>query len=356
METLTRAWRALHHAIARVPARVLLAAALLAGAAPPAAAQEPAPYAHDIPPWFADTFLDFREDVRDAAKAGKRVMIYFGQDGCPYCRELLQTNFSQKAIVDKTRRHFVAIALNLWGDRDVTWIDGRAMSEKELARALKVQFTPTLLFLDEQGRVVARLNGYYPPHRFAAVLDYVSTKGEKRQPFADYMKTAVKDDAGASPTLHDEAFFLKPPYDLRRTKGAKALAVLFETRHCRACDELHREGLRRPEVQSQLGRFDVVRLALSEHTPVVTPEGRHMAASQWARELGVSYTPTIVFFDADGGKEVFRLEAYLRPFHLASSFEYVASGAWRQEPNFQRFLRARAERLRGRGHRVDLWE
>ena len=79
----------------------------------------------DIPTWFVETFLDLREDVLDAAKDGKRLMIYFGQDGCPYCKALMQTNFTQARIVDKTRRHFVALALNIWGDRPVTGLDGR---------------------------------------------------------------------------------------------------------------------------------------------------------------------------------------------------------------------------------------
>jgi thioredoxin-related protein len=61
-----------------------------------------------------------------------------------------------------------------------------------------------------------------------------------------------------------------------------------------------------------------------------------------------------VFFDSNG-REAFRVETYLRPFHLASSLEYVASGAYRSEPSFQRFVQARAERIRAAGGRADLW-
>jgi len=128
-----------------------------------ASAQTASPHAIEVPAWFSETFLDLREDVREAATEGKRLMIYFGQDGCPYCRALMQTNFTQPRLVQKTRSNFVALALNIWGDREVTGLDGRAMPEKELARVLRVQFTPTVLFLDEKGNVVARLNGYYPP-------------------------------------------------------------------------------------------------------------------------------------------------------------------------------------------------
>ena len=94
-----------------------------------------------------------------------------------------------------------------------------------------------------------------------------------------------------------------------------------------------------------LGRFDVYRLTLDD---------RRDAASTWAGALGIAYTPTIVFFD--GGREVFRIESYLRPFHLASALEYVASRAYRAEPSFQRYIQARAERLRERGQSADLWK
>lgn len=316
-------------------------------------AQTPAPHAIDVPPWFSETLLDLREDVAEAARARKRLMVYFGQDGCPYCRALMQTNFTQPKIVQKTRKHFVAVAVNIWGDRDVTWFDGQPMSEKSLAKVLKIQFTPTLVFFDEKGAIVARLNGYYPPHRFEAALDYVSGKKETKQSFDEYMNSVVRDAASA--TLHDEPFFMRPPYDLRRGDKRKPLAVLFETPYCSGCDELHREAFRRAEVKAELAKFDVVRLALSELTEVVTPSNKRFPAADWARELKITYTPSIVFFDRSGN-EVFRTEAYLRPFHLVGSFEYVSSGAYAREPSFQRFLQSKAERMRARGYSVDLWK
>jgi thioredoxin-related protein len=333
------------------PARaacVLVLAAFAAGAR----AQVPSPYAIDIPAWFSESFLDFRDEVADAAKNGRRVMVYFGQDGCPYCRELMVTNFSQRAIVDKMRGHFVAIALNIWGDRETVWLDGRARSEKALARHLDVQFTPTLLFLDEQGSVAARLNGYWPPHRFETALDYVSAKGEKGESLAAYLARRAPEPAHAA--LADEPFFMRPPFDLARRPGGKPLAVVFETPYCADCDELHRETLRRPEVQAALKPFDVARFSLGARTDVVAPDGAKLKADAWARDLRVAYTPAIVFFDA-GGREVFRIDAYLRPFHVASALEYVSSAAYKTEPSFQRFIQARADRLRAEGKAVDLW-
>jgi thioredoxin-related protein len=301
----------------------------------PAHAQVTSPHAIDIPDWFSESLLELRDEVKDASAQGKRVMLYFGQDGCPYCTQLMRTNFSQRAIVDKTRKHFVAIALNIWGDREVGWVDGRRYSEKSLGRELRVQFTPTLLFLDEKGAVALRLNGYLPPHRFEAALDYAAGLAGKGMRYDEYARTVSREAASA--TLHDEDFFAPPPVALR---GKKPVALLFETPYCAGCDELHRDALRRPEIRKQLGRFTVHRLTLDDPR---------------ARELRVAYTPSLLFFDR--GKEVLRIDSYVRPFHLASALDYVASGAYRKEPSFQRFLQARGERIREKsGARVDLWK
>jgi thioredoxin-related protein len=329
----------------------LLALAMVAAGT--VAAQIASPHAIETPKWFAETFLDFREDIAEAARENKRVLVYFGQDGCPYCKLLMQTTFAETRIVDKMQRKFVPIALNLWGDREVTWVNGSRMSEKALARLLAVQFTPTLLFFNEDADVILRLNGYQAPHRMDATLDYVAAKLESKESYADYMQGAAKEEA--SPKLAEEFFFLKPPYTLRRQPASKPLLVLFERTFCTSCDELHREGLRRKEVAALLPKFDVARFEPRDSSELVTPDGRRLSVAVWAGELAIHYAPTLVFFDA-AGKEVFRVEAYVRPFHLAGALDYVASGEYRKEPSFQRYLQARADARRRRGENVDLWK
>lgn len=329
----------------------LLALAMVAAGT--AAAQIASPHAIETPKWFAETFLDFREDIAEAARENKRVLVYFGQDGCPYCKLLMETTFAEARIVDKMQRKFVPIALNLWGDREVTWVNGSRMSEKALARLLGVQFTPTLLFFNEDADVILRLNGYQAPHRMDATLDYVAAKLESKESYADYMQGAAKEEA--SPKLAEEFFFLKPPYTLRRQPASKPLLVLFERTFCTSCDELHREGLRRKEVAALLPKFDIARFEPRDGSELVTPDGRRLSVAVWAGELAIHYAPTLVFFDA-AGKEVFRVEAYVRPFHLAGALDYVASGEYRKEPSFQRYLQARADARRRRGENVDLWK
>jgi thioredoxin-related protein len=304
-------------------------------------------------PWFKESFLDIREDIAEAKKANRRLMLYFYQDGCPYCAKLIRDNFGQKAIADKTRKHFDVVALNLWGDREVTDLAGKTMPEKEFAKAMKVQFTPTLVMFDEQGKVALRLNGYLPPHKFEAALDFVGQRLEKKQNFADYLVQHAREPASA--TLNDMPGLLPAPLRLADTlkRSGKPMIVLFEQKECAACDEMHREVFPRPDVAPLLGRFSVARIDMASREPVQAPDGRMRAGRDWARSIGVFYTPSLLFFDA-AGKEVFRVEGYVRPFHLSSSLDYVASGTYLRQPEFQRFIGERDAARRVKGQHTDL--
>lgn len=323
----------------------------LAATALPLAAQVPSPHAIDIPKWFSNSLLDFRDEIPEAARAGKRVMLYFGQDGCPYCKALMKANFSGGPLTERVRRHYTAIAVNIWGDTEATWTDGRRFTEKTLARELKVQFTPTLIFFETDGRIALRLDGYLPPERMTLVLDYL-TQPRRDDSLADYL--AARQQAPALPVKTARPYLMRDPTSLQRRAGGKPLAVLFESAACKACAEMHDEAFRRPEVLTQLRRFDVASVRSAELKSLVTPDGRRVEARHWARDLGVNLHPTVIFFD-DQGREAFRFDGYLRPFHIESAFDYVASGAYRREPQFQRYVQARADALRAAGKPVDLW-
>lgn len=307
------------------------------------------------PAWFKESFLDIREDVAEATESGKRVILYFYQDGCPYCAKLLKDNFGNRSIAQKTRKSFDVIAINMWGDREVTDFDGKATTEKGFASALRVQYTPTLLMLDEQGRVVLRINGYFEPHKFEVALDFVAGRHEKSQDFRSYYASVAPIEA--SGRLHELPLSLPHPLRLKddRQGGYRPLVVFFEQPVCPGCDELHGDILKRREVATALSNLDAAVVDMWSDEVIQTPDGREMPVSEWASELGVRYAPSLVFFDTSG-KEVFRTEAYLRTFHTHGALDYVATGAYRGQPNFQRFLQHRTEVLHAMGFEVDLME
>ncbi len=101
-------------------------------------------------PWFSVTFKDIREDIEAAADEGKRLAIIIEQRGCIYCKKLHETVFSDKEVTDYIKANFKVVQYNMFGDEEVTDLDGEALPEKKAIRKWGLVFTPTIVFLPEK--------------------------------------------------------------------------------------------------------------------------------------------------------------------------------------------------------------
>jgi len=304
------------------------------------------------PEWFKVSFLDLYEDIAEAAENDKRLMVYFFQDGCPYCKKLLEDNFGQREITEKTRKYFDVITLNIWGDREVT-VGDKVMKEKEFAEALKVQYTPTLIFFNENNKAVYRANGYYPPEKFDVVLDYVGQKKESEIKFQDYLAQVAPQPASGK--LHTEVSNVTANNLHAALEPGKYLLVIFGQKQCATCDELHLDILQREESRELLKRLNVAVVDIWSDEKIITPDGSEQKTVEWAKKLDIKYAPSLVYFN-DKGEEVFRSDAYLRSFHVQSVMDYVTTSAYLEQPNFQRYIDERADHLREQGIEVNLMD
>ena len=297
------------------------------------------------PDWFKLSFLDIGDDAREAAAAGKRgLMVYVGQKYCPYCKTLLETNFGMQDISEYTQRHFDVIGIDIHGSRSVTDVDGAEGSERSFALRHELNFTPTLLFYDGTGQEVFRLAGYYPPYQFRAALEYVADRHYRKENFRSYLERAEGRMVFDTEDMNPEHFFLPPPYALARTHrpGERPLIVFFEQPDCHACDILHTGPLNEAEILARLGQFESVQLNLWGKTPVITPDGRRTTEGAWAEQLGLFYAPTLVFFDLNG-REILRVDSVVQFYRLRNVLDYVASGAYKNYPTFQRWREAQGD-------------
>lgn len=306
----------------------------------------------EFPQWFKESFLDLKEDIQEANSNNKRLMLFFHQAGCPYCNALVERNLSQKNIEEKIRKNIDVIAINMWGDKEITHVDGKRYSEKVFAEVLKVQFTPTLIFFNEAGEILLRLNGYRSPQRFNLDLDYVIQQKETELSYRDFIN-AKRPVVKATRTLIKEDFYKSPPYDFSRRTG-KPSAIFFEQKDCPNCEYLHKKVLVAPQLRQLIGQYDAVQLDMWSQTPVITPQGKQMTAREWAKALDIKFAPSIVLFNSEG-KEIIRTEAFFKLFHNIGVFNYVLSGTYREQPSFQRYLSDFAEQLREQGQDVDIW-
>jgi thioredoxin-related protein len=305
------------------------------------------------PNWFKESFLEFEEDIDEATANEKRLIVYFYQQGCPYCNKLVEENFTHPEISKKVQTHFDLVAINMWGDREVVQVGGRSFTEKSLAEALQVNFTPTLLFFDEKRQVALRLNGYYPIIEFNQALDYVVNKMESELSFPEYAASLKTNKTSGQ--LNQQKWILPKTYDLTSLVKQKPLAVLFEEPECENCNLLHDRTFAHPDAQPLLTAFNFIQLNRWSDTEIITPKGESLKIEQWAKDLGLGFSPSIVLFD-ENGDQIMVVDAMFKTFHILGVLDYVSSGAYKSEPNFQRFLSNRSEHIRSTGKDVNIWE
>ncbi|WP_421906521.1 thioredoxin family protein [Mameliella sp.] len=101
-------------------------------------------------PWMRDTFKDLREDLDEANAEGKRLVLFFEQRGCIYCKKMHEEVFTDPEVSEYIDENYFVVQLNLHGSTEVTDFDGEVLQEREMARKWRVLFTPTIVFLPEE--------------------------------------------------------------------------------------------------------------------------------------------------------------------------------------------------------------
>ena len=287
-----------------------------------------------LPDWFKQSFFDIQEDLSEANSGRRGLIIYFGQSFCPYCKAHLKNNWERKDIVAYTRANFDVIAINTRGSRPVIDLNGKEYSEKMFSARYKANFTPTILFFDDAGKLSLKLSGYRKPYQFRAALEFVADHHHRNETFRNYLARAEGAESFGQDTINENDIFSIPPYDLATLKKGKPFAVFFEERQCHSCDVLHAGPLSHVAIVKELKELNSVQLDMWSSTPVITPHGKKTTAKEWADILALDYAPTIIFYD-ESGDEIIRVDSVVGFFRLQNVLRYVNTRAYRTQPSFQ---------------------
>ncbi|MDH5181466.1 MAG: thioredoxin fold domain-containing protein [Gammaproteobacteria bacterium] len=289
---------------------------------------KPLDEALSLPDWFKLSFLDIREDIEDAKQGKRGLIIYYGQKYCPYCKAHLQNNWGDKSIIAYTRANFDVIAIDIRGNRTVTTLNGKEISERDFAIQQKANFTPALQFYDRKGKLALKITGYRQPYQFKAALEYVADLHHEKESFPQYYARAEKAYSFGSDKLNEMAQFNAP------LQAGRPGVVFYEHSSCHACDVLHGGPLLNKEIQQRLAQLNVRQVDIQSDAPVQALDGKNLSGKQRARQLQLDYAPTLIFYDPQG-KEIIRIDAVVWFFRLRNVLDYVTGGAYQRYPDFQ---------------------
>ena len=113
--------------------------------------------------------------------------------------------------------------------------------------------------------------------------------------------------------------------------GKTGIAVYFGQKRCAYCKMLMDVNFSTPDIVTYTRKhFDVVPIDIWSPEQVTTPSGESMSEREYSQALGTNFTPSLVFYDADG-KIALRLRGYYPPYQFRAALEYVAGGHYRRE-------------------------
>lgn len=288
------------------------------------------------PYWFKESFLEIEMDVEEAVEQEKALLLYFHQQGCPYCRAMIQKNIAEPRTRKFIQDHFDVVQINIRGAREVTLPDGTLMNERDFAQFLGVQYTPTIIVLDDSNlkNPRGRMNGFRPLPTFHAFLEEVT------------QNPAVFDNEQLSVVgLYEQEYFLQTN-DLTGLSDEKPLAVFLETQECADCRKMHSEAFSNQGTYEYLKQYNVVQFDAASDAVVTLPSGEKRTVQEWVQAKKLNYYPTVLLYAAGSKEESFRMDSYLRSFHVQSALEYVLEKRFQDHPEFQRFIDERSARIR----------
>lgn len=288
--------------------------------------------AAEYPIWFKPSSYNLQQDLAQSIKDNKQgIMLYFGHPHCPYCHAQMKTNWNEyEEYVELSKTYFNTYGFNVYDDNFLIDFKGKDSTVRNFANQHNATYTPSILFYTLQGEEILHLRGYYPPYYFGAALRYFIKKYYTQESFEDYLARADILPKFEEDALNYEDFFIpisQGPIILDRSlmSAERPMIVFFEAKKCHACDLLHGIIQDNENIETLLStEYDAIQLNRWHDKKLITPTGKRSSVTQWAKDLNLTMSPTVIIFDYNG-KELLRLETIKDFYQLEDILNNILS-------------------------------
>ena len=87
---------------------------------------------------------------------GVPVIVFVSRDACPYCRTLRDTILVPMLAADKFEHRAILVEVSLDRVDPFTGFENQQVTAKAFGQFYRAEITPTLLFLDSEGREIGK--------------------------------------------------------------------------------------------------------------------------------------------------------------------------------------------------------
>lgn len=137
-------------------------------------------------------WMNMNEALEAQKKNPKKIFMDVYTDWCGPCKMLDKNTFHDKDVVEFVNKHFYAVKFNAEGAEEITYQGvvyanpnhdpdkkGRN-SQHKFASALSIRGYPTLVFFDEESKVISPIVGYKTPAQLEIYLKMIANDDYKK--------------------------------------------------------------------------------------------------------------------------------------------------------------------------------
>lgn len=137
-------------------------------------------------------WVTLEEALELQKKKPKKIMMDVYTNWCGPCKMLDKNTFHNKDVVDYVNEHYYAVKFNAEGNDTVTFdgktytnpgykeeLKNRRNGAHDLTRALGVRAYPTIVYFDENGKMIQPISGYMKPQQIELYLKMFKSDDHK---------------------------------------------------------------------------------------------------------------------------------------------------------------------------------
>jgi len=125
------------------------------------------------------------EAIKLAGENDKKVLVYGNASWCTYCKKMEKEVFTQESVKELTNEHFYSVWMDIESQDSLTF-RGQEMTQMQFGRAMRITGTPTFIFFDSEGEIIAGQPGFIPEDLYVQILEYVGSDAYQKQNFSEF--------------------------------------------------------------------------------------------------------------------------------------------------------------------------
>lgn len=125
------------------------------------------------------------EAMELAEQNDKKVLVYANAVWCTYCKKMEKEVFTQESVQEITNEHFYSVWMDIESDEKLTFRD-QEMTQIQFSRAMRITGTPTFIFFDSEGEIIAGQPGFIPEDLYLQILEFVGSDAYLEQSFGEF--------------------------------------------------------------------------------------------------------------------------------------------------------------------------